>query len=95
MAELSTLSGEPIEEIRRWAELGLLPGPEGSLPRAYLHRTRLIRFVADRGIAPEELAEISAEQDMLAWLSVTSPISQRGQRTRSRSWPTSSTSAPG
>jgi hypothetical protein len=67
VAELSALSGEPIEEIRHWAELGLLPGKEGSLPRSYLHRTRLIRFVTDRGVTAEEIAEISAEQELLAW----------------------------
>lgn len=65
--ELSALSGEPVEEIRRWAELGLLPGEEASLPRSHLHRTRLIRFVADRGVPPEELAVVDAEQEMLAW----------------------------
>ena len=31
--ELSALSGEPLEDVRRWAELGLLPGEEGTLPR--------------------------------------------------------------
>ncbi len=67
IAELSSLSGEPLDEVRDWAELGLLPGEDGTLPRSYLHRTRLIRFVADRGIAPKELAEITAEQDLLAW----------------------------
>jgi class 3 adenylate cyclase/YHS domain-containing protein len=67
LAELSALSGEPMDEVRHWAELGLLPGEDGTLPRSYLHRTRLIRFVADRGIAPKELAEITAEQDLLAW----------------------------
>lgn len=65
--ELSALSGEPLEDVRRWAELGLLPGEEGTLPRSHLHRTRLIRFVADRGISPEELAEVSADQDVLTW----------------------------
>jgi class 3 adenylate cyclase/YHS domain-containing protein len=67
IAALSALSGEPMDEVRQWAELGLLPGEDGTLPRSYLHRTRLIRFVADRGIAPEELAEVNTEQDLLAW----------------------------
>jgi class 3 adenylate cyclase/YHS domain-containing protein len=65
--ELSALSGERIEDIRHWHELGLLPVEDGALPRSHIHRTRLIRFVADHGIAPEELAVVSAEQDMLDW----------------------------
>ncbi len=79
LAELGALSGEPIEEIRHWAELGLLPGKDGGLPRSYLHRTRLIRFVADRGITAEELAEISAEQEMLAWFERDLPEIPEGQ----------------
>jgi adenylate cyclase len=79
LAELSDLSGEPIEEIRDWAELGLLPGEDGSLPRSHLHRTRLIRFVADRGITPDELAEVSAEQEMLTWFVKDLPEIPDGQ----------------
>ncbi len=79
LAELGALSGEPVEELRHWAELGLLPGEEGSLPRSYLHRTRLIRLVADRGITGEELAEISAEQGLLAWFEHDLPEIREGR----------------
>jgi transcriptional regulator with XRE-family HTH domain len=79
LAELGALSGEPVDEIRHWAELGLLPGEEGSLPRSYLHRTRLIRLVADRGITAEELAEISAEQGLLAWFEHDLPEIREGR----------------
>jgi class 3 adenylate cyclase/YHS domain-containing protein len=58
--ELANWTGEPLEELRRWQDLGLLPdGPEVPLAQR-LERVRLIRFAAERGYPPERLAEIAA-----------------------------------
>ena len=64
--ELASLAGEPLEELCRWQDLGLLPeGPDAPVADR-LERIRLIRFAVGRGFSPERLAAIaSAHGDMI------------------------------
>ncbi|TML89743.1 MAG: adenylate cyclase [Actinobacteria bacterium] len=62
--DLARLSGESVDAIRHWRDLGLLIGADVS---ENVERARLIRFAERRGIPPDEVARISADQgDMLA-----------------------------
>src|SRR5260370_30494810 len=65
--ELATLTGETLEELRRWQELGLLPvgGPEDRVSTETAERVRLIQFAIGKGLTPEEIGRVNAEQDDL------------------------------
>ena len=66
LGRLAELSGEPLDELRQWCELGLLRG-EPATASDDLERARLLRFVDRRGISPSEVARICADQgDMIA-----------------------------
>src|SRR5437588_12256252 len=63
--EAGRLTGESASDIRSWQELGLL-GEGADLGVEDVERIRLIGFVKRRGVSPEDLARINAEQgDML------------------------------
>src|SRR4051812_2685692 len=63
---LSERTGEPLEVLRRWSDLGLLSHEADAIVEN-IERARLIRFADRRGISPQEVARICADQgDMLA-----------------------------
>jgi len=70
LTELCRITGEPIEELLRWQQLGLLPGGEGGeMDRNLAFQVRAIQFAQRRGIAPEQIAEALADQpDLLTFL---------------------------
>src|SRR5258706_16042685 len=63
---LSDRTGEALDDLRRWSDLGLL-SQDVDATVENIERARLIRFADRRGISPEEVARICADQgDMLA-----------------------------
>src|SRR5229473_3136938 len=67
LGELATLTGETLDELRRWQELGLLPrgGPEDRVSTETAEQVRLIQFAIGKGLTPEEIGRVNAEQDDL------------------------------
>lgn len=64
--DISRSTGETVEELCRWRQLGLF-GDGDTLTIEDLERARLVGFAARRGVSPDELARISGEQgDLLA-----------------------------
>jgi class 3 adenylate cyclase len=63
--DLARRTGEPVEQLRHWRALGLI-GIEDELG-SDTERIRLIQFARRRGIAPDDIAEVSRRQgDVLA-----------------------------
>src|SRR5215213_158150 len=59
LKNLARWSGEQLDELQRWMDLGLIPAePPNGL--ADLDRVRLIRFALRRGYTAEELARVMA-----------------------------------
>src|SRR6266851_2003105 len=66
LGELATLTGEALDELRRWQQLGLLAaGPEDRMSPETAERVRLIQFAIRKGLTPEEIGRVNAEQDDL------------------------------
>src|SRR5260370_6513062 len=67
LGELATLTGETLDELRRWQELGLLPGGglEDRVSTETAERVRLIQFAIAKGLTPHEIGRVNAEQDDL------------------------------
>ena len=59
---LASTTGESVERLRDWDELGLIVGDGGTYPLDALDRVRLISVAAQRGIAPEAIAVASLQQ---------------------------------
>lgn len=65
-AELARRASEPIDELDRWREMGLLPtNPGGCFDAHAAARVRLIQFARRRGIEPERIAAAVAAQPEL------------------------------
>jgi adenylate cyclase len=64
--ELSRVTGEPVEELRRWRMLGLLGNEEeGSSDRSQQKRVRTIQFARRHGFGPERIASALMDQPTL------------------------------
>ncbi|HEY8216807.1 MAG TPA: adenylate/guanylate cyclase domain-containing protein [Acidimicrobiia bacterium] len=75
---LAALTDEPVAELRRWQEIGLLPDGDTGLPSAVAERVRLIQFARRRGVTPDEVASVCAEQgDLLASYVAQLPVPVR------------------
>jgi len=70
LEDLARWSGEPVDELRQWVELGLLSA--GDLTLADLERVRLIRFTLTRGYTAARLAEVMARSGDVISLHVAS-----------------------
>jgi adenylate cyclase len=63
LAELSRQTGEPVEELRRWQQLGLLhDDANGDFSPDSTGRVRLIQFARARGMEAERIAMATADQ---------------------------------
>ncbi len=56
---------EPAERVRRWADLGLLPGDGNHFRSDAVDRASLIGFAIRRGITAEAIARICADDDVI------------------------------
>jgi class 3 adenylate cyclase len=64
--ELSALTGEPPDRLRRWQELGLLPaGAQDRMRAEAIERVRLVQFAIRQGLTEDEIGRVNAEQDDL------------------------------
>ena len=73
--ELARATGESVQDLRRWRDLGLLK--DGESVAAQVERVRLIRFAAERGVPPDEVARVCTEQgDMLETFLHWAPTSE-------------------
>src|SRR5258708_6635049 len=68
-AELRRRTGESLDELHYWRDLGLLPvGPDGELESTCADRVRLIQFARRRGIDVNRIAAAVADQpDLLTF----------------------------
>jgi adenylate cyclase len=76
---LSEETGESLDRLREWHELGLLPGDQVAFDRLHIERVGMIRFAADRGVSPRDLAALMNRQgDLLELFVGTLPTQGRG-----------------
>ena len=82
LTELCRVTGESIEELGRWQQLGLLStGEDGAGEANLAFRVRLIQFARRRGITPEQIAEARVDQpDLLTFFDQGIHV-PRGRRT--------------
>ena len=60
--ELARWTGEELEQLHRWSDLGLLTDHHEVPLAQRVERVRLIRFAVERGYSPERLAAIGTTQ---------------------------------
>jgi class 3 adenylate cyclase len=61
LEQVAELTREPIAELRRWRQLGLIPAENERPLFETVERARLIRFVTRHGISAEQLARLFAD----------------------------------
>jgi DNA-binding transcriptional MerR regulator len=70
--ELAQATATPVDTLRAWQDLELLPRPGEGLEPNDIERVRLLRFVQARGVAPEAVARACQTQGDLLGVFVDS-----------------------
>jgi adenylate cyclase len=62
LEEIAELTDEPVDRLRQWQRLGLVPSGDDGLSPAVAERVRLIGYAVEHGIEAEEVARVCLQQ---------------------------------
>ncbi len=62
---LAAAAQEPVERVKYWAQLVLVPSDGVAYPHEAVHRARLISFAVRRGMSAEAIALACVQDDII------------------------------